>query len=155
MSTPTPNRRLLNAALVAKLSTVATVDAGPFKFDLARIPENIELDENRKLVSPYGILYPLESFNMSGDLEAPQRHARLPYQITSVGQTADHAQWLGDFAKNEVMLQREPSGDFTHPITVSDTQVLDRTCSMHGRPEPAGGGLWQVVDRYDLEVSSA
>lgn len=155
MTTATPNRRLLNAALITRLASVSTVDAGPFKFDLARVPEDIELDANLKLVKPYGILYPLVGYNTSGDLELPQRHARLPYQLTSVGQIADHAQWLSDFAKNEVLLKRNPGGDFTNPITASDTLVIDRTCSMHGGPEPSGGGLWQVVDRFDLEVISA
>jgi hypothetical protein len=118
------------------------------------VPDGIVRDGEGKLTDPYAIVYALDATGGAvPDLESPDSSLVAPYQVTSVGRDFDHAQWMDDTCRG-VFLSRDPSGSFTNPIIVADAAVIDRRLRSAGGPEPAGGGLWQVISVYELEVSA-
>lgn len=147
-------RAPVNTGLVAMLNiALGQVQDAKLAVDLCRAPLDIKINDDGQLTDPYGIVYPLPSFGYYGDMCNPQRVVTLVYQITNVGWNEDQSQMMADRTR-EVVMQRNPNGDFTNPIMASDALVIDRLCVMQGGPEPSGGGLSQVIDKYNLEVSS-
>lgn len=147
MTLLTANRMKLSRAIPEML-----VAATSLRFDLAVIPDGVAFDADEKLIDGYGIVTPLPGVPDYGTLE-DEWCVLLQYQVTNVGQNADQAQWTADRSR-EALTSRDPAtgNDWTNPITVSDALVIDRRLREEGGPEPSGGGLWQVVDTYDLEV---
>lgn len=112
------------------------------------------VDADGKLIDPYAIVYALDAVPAWPSLEDPDGSMTAPYQVTSVGRDHDHAQWMDDTCRGAI-LSRNPSGEFTNPLVVADATVTDRRLRSAGGPEPSGGGLWQAVSIYDLEVSAS
>jgi hypothetical protein len=142
-------RGLLHHAIRDRLALVSGKPVG-----LWTVPDGIVKDAiTQRLVESYAILYPLDAYPAEGSLGEPDANMTAPYQLTSVGRDGDHAQWMNDACRG-IFLQRDPNGDFTHPFTVANLAVTDRRLRSAGAPEPGGGGLWQAVDTYELEVSA-
>lgn len=143
--TTLPPRTILNRAIVLTVATATQKSS-----ELAAIPDDVQYDAQDRLVDPYSIIYPLHGQPSYPDLE-DKWCVTLMYQVTNVGQNADQAQWMAD-ASRKALTSRASNGDWTNPITASDASVIDRRLREEGGPESTGGGLWQVVDTYDLEV---
>jgi hypothetical protein len=143
------NRLELNRGVVACVATTGKL------VDLCVTPDGIALDVHGQLIDPYAIVYPLPGVPSYPALD-DSWCTSLQYQITCVGQNADQAQWMADKTRH-ALTSRNPAtgGNWTNPITASDALVIDRRLREEGGPEPTGdGGLWQVVDTYDLEVQA-
>jgi hypothetical protein len=147
--TTIPHRTALNRALV---TAIAAATSKPC--ELAAIPASVTYDGAGLLVDPYSIVYPLPGVGSYANLEDVWCVV-MQYQVTNIGQNADQAQWMAD-ASRQALTSRNPDagGVWTQPITASDVLVIDRRLREEGGPEPTGGGLWQVVDTFDLEVST-
>lgn len=118
-------------------------------------PKTLVRYPDGRLRHPYGILYPGDAVPFDGGTLVADEHFTVPYQLTAVGDDGQHAQWMADTCRG-VLLTRHPSGEFLKPITVPDltVTVTDRRPVSLGQPEPAGDGLFQVVELYELEVSA-
>lgn len=142
-----PPRTTLNRAVVTALAAATSKPC-----ELAAIPASVTYDADELLVDPYSIIYPLpgqRSYSSLDDVWC----VVLMYQVTNIGQNADQSSWMADKTR-QALTSRNPStgNDWTTPITASDVHVIDRRLREEGGPEPTGGGLWQTVDTYDLEV---
>lgn len=143
----TPNLRLLWKALVDMLAAQTTKPAA-----LGRVPDAVAYDNDGLLVDPYLIITPLIATQLSGSWAAPQEEATIPLQITSIGQNAEQAQGLADLAR-QTLVGRNPNGSFVNAITVADVKVIDRRPTYLGGAVPAGGGLWEAIDSFELDIT--
>lgn len=144
--TAVPNQRLLHKAVVAMLTAATTKPAA-----LARVPDNLTFDDDGLLIDPYSIVYPLVTTQITGSWIGPGEHVCIPFQVTAVGRNDEQAQAMADLNR-EAVLARTAGGSFVNPIT-ADVQVIERRIVDMSGPDPAGGGLWQVPDTFELEVT--
>lgn len=147
--TALPNVFELNAAVVFALGTTTGKP-----IDYGRVPEGLTYDARQRLVDPYAIVYNRSGAPHDSNWCKDRYFARIEYQITNVGRTDDHAQWMAD-ANRKAMLGRGAGGGYTSAITAAGARVVDRDPLQLGGPESSGGGLWQVIDVFQLEVESA
>lgn len=147
LMTDSPNLRLLWKQLVVMLGTVTTKPVA-----LGRVPDTVTYDADNLLVDPYVIVTPLIASQLSGSYAAPSEEASIPLQLTSVGRNDEQAQAMADLAR-ETLIGRGASGAFTNAITVADVKVIDRRPTYLGGVTPGGGGLWEVMDSFELDVT--
>lgn len=143
--TASPAARLLWKNLVTILATGTTKPV-----DLARVPSGVTFDADQTLVDPYAIVYPLIATQLSGSLGGPDEQVCVPWQVTSVGANGEQAQAMADRVR-ESLLARNPNGSLVNVLV--DVHEIDRRPTMFGGPESAEGGLWQVVDSFESELT--
>jgi hypothetical protein len=143
----TPNLRFFWKALVTML---ATQTSKPVAF--GRVPDTVTYDADNLLIDPYVIVTPLIASQIDGSWAAPAEQVTVPLQLSSVGRDDEQAQWMADVAR-QTLLGRSASGAFTNDITVADVKVIDRRPTYIGGAVPAGGGLWEAIDSFDLEIT--
>lgn len=127
--------------------------AAGLNVEIGSAPLALVKDDQGNLVDPYSIIYPITAATLRGTLGQPERSAPLPYQVTSVGRTAQSAQAQADNVR-AATTDRVPGGAFLHPLDPGlQMMVSDRRTSEIGTAEPSEG-LWQVVDTYTIEVQA-
>lgn len=149
MANALPNVFELNAAVVFALGT----NTGK-PIDYGRVPDGLTLDQRGRLIDPYSIVYNIDTLPHDPRFCKDRWIARIEYQVTNVGRTDDHAQWMAD-ANRKAFLNRGAGGVFVQAIAAVGAAVIDRDPLRLRGPEASGGGLWQVVDSFLLEVESA
>jgi hypothetical protein len=143
----TPNLRLFWKSLITMLATITTKPVA-----LGRVPDTVTYDADGLLEDPYLIVSPLIASQIEGSWAAPSEQASIPVQFTSIGRNDEQAQGLADLAR-QTLLGRNANGSFVNAITVADVKVIDRRPTYMGGAVPAGGGLWETVDSFDLDVT--
>lgn len=138
-----PNRLPMTKALRTMVATVTGKPCG-----LGTIPNVGGVPAE----PPYSILYALE-----GSLDGPpfgdaNADAEWTYQVTSVGERDDQAQWLADKVRAAI-LSRTSSG-WTNAIPVSGMKVIGRAHAGEGGTD-AAEVVSSVPERYTLWVAGA
>ncbi len=106
--------RVLTDAVLAVL-----VAAGTEKIGDATAPA----DDAR----PYAVLYPMDDSERDGDFVDTQRTAWFEYQITSVGDTREQAEWLADRLRTVLLAaDLSPSGFRMYPFEKVVGLITDR-----------------------------
>jgi hypothetical protein len=141
------DRRPINDAVVATLLAGTTKPVA-----LAKVPDVLVVDDDGRLVEPYAIVYAIPGTTTRRTISDADGDWLYEYQVTSVGARDDQAQAMADLCRR-ALVERAPNGDFITPMVLAAGQIIDRRSLEAGGPEPAGGGLWQVIDTYHLEAS--
>lgn len=124
-----------------------------FGIGLCEVPAGLVKNDLGLLIEPYAIVSPIPSSYHYGSLADPEAFCGMVYQVTSVGRDVHQSQWMSDACRRAI-IGRNPSGEFIHPIVTVDAVIIDRSTSEEGGPEPGGGGLWQTVSTFHLEVNA-
>lgn len=132
------------------ITMLAAVTGKPV--DLGRVPDTIVFDDNNLLVDPYVIVNALIATQIEGAWASPHEQVTVPLQHSSIGRNPEQAQRMADRAR-EAVLARNANGLFTNPITAPGVAVICREPTLLGGPVASGGGLWEVVDGFDLDVT--
>lgn len=143
----TPNLAGLWKQLVA---TLADVTGKPVA--LGRVPDDVTYDDHGLLLDPYTIVTPLIASQISGSWAGPAEDVTVPFQLSSVGRNDEQAQAMADLTR-QTLCGRNANGAFTNAITVVGVKVIDRRPTYIGGAVPAGGGLWEAIDTFDVDVT--
>lgn len=143
-----PPRLPLTRALVSVLSAATGRPCG-----LAALPR---AEGGEPAAFPYQILD-----SLPGDFSGPafadwQADAAWAYQVTSVGERADQAQWLADQVRSALF--DRVAADWRIPIVVPGMRVIDRELTYDADGDPVDGsqgGIVTYVQRLTLTVSPA
>ncbi|MFF7586754.1 hypothetical protein ACFZCK_04575 [Kitasatospora purpeofusca] len=101
---------------------------------------------------PYSVLYPLGGTSDGPPFGDADADARLLYQVTSIGQSAEQAEWMGDKVRS-TLLGRTGAGAFAVPITAVGHVVIGR--SLDGAEGvTAEAGVYSYVERFVLHVTT-
>ncbi len=107
--------RLLTNAVLTKLKT----NSGSFKIGDGQAPA----DTTR----PYAVLYSLDENERDGDMATIDVTGWFEYQITSVGDTREQAEWLADLLRTLILAAKlTPSGFVMFPWRNVVTNLPER-----------------------------
>lgn len=104
---------------------------------------------------PYAIVYwlthgpTIESFEQ---VTFPDRHQLMVYQVTSIGETREQADWMAHKVRRAITDRTVGPNGFRLEIGTTNTLVIDRrenSSSGTGKE----GELWRCSDRYQLMVT--
>ncbi|MFD8509791.1 hypothetical protein ACFV27_01395 [Streptomyces antimycoticus] len=101
--------------------------------------------------TPYSVLYPVGSTSDGPPFGDASADARIIYQVTSVGTTAEQAEWMADKVRAG-MLARTPAG-YTYSITATGYVVMARELDKEEGVAVASG-VYSYVQRFAIEVTT-
>lgn len=137
-----PDRKITDA-LITMLETATGKQIGD-----ARAPEPTTDDTPDY---PYAVLVSLGRTQSSGSIAAPHSDVSIMYQVTSVGENRDQADWMADKVR-EAILGRNSTG-FTNALSGSGWRCTFREPSMDGGLIE-GGQLMNRPERFILSFSA-
>ncbi|TQF05563.1 hypothetical protein E6W39_29205 [Kitasatospora acidiphila] len=102
---------------------------------------------------PYCVLYPLGTAPMDGppfgDADAD---AKVLVQVTSIGSTAEQAEWMADKVRT-TLLGRTVNSGFATPITPTGFAVMGRELDKSDGISVVSG-VYSYVERFALHVTT-
>nr|BEK65694.1 hypothetical protein KPHV_29210 [Kitasatospora purpeofusca] len=101
---------------------------------------------------PYSVLYPLGGTSSGPPFGDQGGDGRMLYQITSVGSTAEQAEWQADKVRTAV-LGTGPKGGFATPIVPAGHTVTGREIDKEDGTTVANG-VYSYVTRVVLYVTT-
>ncbi|GAA2084462.1 hypothetical protein GCM10009759_03510 [Kitasatospora saccharophila] len=101
---------------------------------------------------PYSILMPLGGVSSGPPFGDQAGDARLVYQVTSVGSTAEQAEWMADKVR-AALLGTTPSGAFATPVTAAGHTVTGREIDREDGPTVVNG-VYSYITRIALHVTT-
>ncbi|WP_159073624.1 hypothetical protein [Streptomyces sp. RTd22] len=101
--------------------------------------------------TPYSVLYPVGSTSDGPPFGDASADARIIYQVTSVGTTAEQAEWMADKVRAGI-LTRTPAG-YTYSITATGYVVMARELDKE-EGVTAASGVYSYVQRFAIEVTT-
>ncbi len=103
----------------------------------------------------YTFVYSIEGGSFDGPpLGSPEEDATFVYQVTSVGATRAHAQWLADKV-NWLLTSRDEYGGFlTDFPTLEGMSVIDRSPDEFSPGVVSEGTIYTIPVRYRISVVS-
>lgn len=118
----------------------------------ARVPTQ-SINDQIVTDPPYAILYAIRGGEVWGPpLTTSEDSAGLRYQVTSVGEREDSAQWMADQVRQKIT-GCDDEGVFESSLIIPGLNVMMRE---HEGP-PSGpeqqGKIWQVVEDFKVTVS--
>lgn len=141
-----PDRQLLTSAFIAMLATGTGKQIGDHRAPPA------------PRVIPYGIVTSIPGGGFSGPgLFAPDADADFVYQVDSIGERRDQAEWLGDRVRRTILARTAGAFQVAFPA-VAGLLVADREVDAIGGVDVAGdfpNEVFTVSDRYVLRVTPA
>lgn len=102
---------------------------------------------------PYAVLHLIGTQN-DGPFSHPDDDLELVVQVTCVGRKPGEARWMSD-AVAEVMIGREPEGDYRFEMYTEGFTVQSRWASGLGAIVKSGDRLYESPDTYRLKVVPA
>ncbi|MEV4557200.1 hypothetical protein AB0K51_09395 [Kitasatospora sp. NPDC049285] len=102
---------------------------------------------------PYCVLYPLGGTSGDGPpFGDADGDARMIYQVTSIGTTAEQAEWMADKVRT-ALLGRTSVGAFVTPITAVGHVIIGRELDKDEGISVASG-VYSYVQRFVLHVTT-
>lgn len=110
------------------------------------------------LAYPYCIVYTIDGGELWGSLRFPESDALVIYQVTSVGERRDQAEWMADRVRRTI-LNRISSG-FQVPMGNPEGWVINDRRSHGGVGQVNSEGLppnqvFSIPERFALSVTPA
>lgn len=138
----TPTGSILPRLPMTKGVRALLADGQPYPVGLGSIPRVPDPDalvgSDARIMGapPYLILYPLWSTSLgSTPLVSPDSDWDWTYQVTTVAERGDQAEWMRDRIL-QLLLGRNPDGSFETPIEVPGIRVMDRRLADDSGVEP-------------------
>lgn len=102
----------------------------------------------------YTFVYSIPGGQFEGSFQNPEADATFVYQVTSVGATRTHAQWLA-YKVNWALTSRGDSGSFnvTFPA-LTGMKVINRASGGFSPGVISQGSIYSVPNRYRISVVS-
>lgn len=136
------NLRNVVPAVVSAIETETSVPVGN-----NRLPgSNAEI-----LSPPFAIVYHLSNAaDVTSYTSNPWDMMWVAVQVTSVGKTANQAEWMADRCREAVL--GRTAGDWTQPIEPDGATVCGRSLFMSAGTV-LEEGMWQTVEQFRLMVT--
>lgn len=104
---------------------------------------------------PYAIVYLITHGPTIGDVNvvvSPDREALFIYQVTSIGETREQADWMAHKCRRAITDTTTSPNGWRLEIGTTNTLVIDRrnNVSLGTGNE---GGIWRASDRYQMMVT--